>query len=117
MAKGDCFTKAIEVVEGLLAEGIPASTLFICHGQPIYAGPPVEGAEEGPGDRYWHAWVEASDVDGWVVFDHSSDKEIQMARRDYYRLGQIKLADVKRYAPKDARHHIGATEHAGPWED
>ena len=116
MAKGDCFTKAIEVVEELLAGGIPATTVYLCHGQPIYAGPPVEGAEEGPGDRYWHAWVEAADSEGWVVFDYPSDKQVQLPRRDYYLLGKIKLADVRRYSPQQARDHIVATEQAGPWD-
>ncbi len=51
MPKGDCFTKAIEVVEGLLAEGIPASTVVLCHGQPIYAGPPVEAELEAARKR------------------------------------------------------------------
>lgn len=110
--RGDCF-----IVAGRAVLADP--TLTLVHGIPLGT------AGETEGKRYWHAWVERSEVFDHPhlpgparidqVIDRSNGNDVTMPTTLYYRLGSIER--TWRYTAEEADILITATGHWGPWED
>lgn len=88
---------------------------LVCHGRPIGTG-----ALNG-GQRYWHAWVEYPDGNGWSVLDGAKWRATRAAivarRSAYYRAGHIDGDDVLRFTAAEALEALEHYGHAGPWCD
>lgn len=117
-ANGDCFHKALDVAATMHKTNPDPdhSTVYVCHGLPIGAGP------TNLGKRYWHAWVEiVGGVQPWV-FDFSMGLQTSMRRAEYYRRGKIVYDDVFRYDIETVArgfavmYSLGMTPTSGPWE-
>lgn len=83
MAQGDCFPKAVQVLDELLADDLDA---YLVHGLPVYLG---DGEPDGPDGRFHHAWVEVDHGDWVEVHDLSNDREVRMDRDLYYAVGNV----------------------------
>lgn len=97
-AKGQCYEKAAKAI----IQGLDIPALRLCHGQPVGQGP-IEGIKHG------HAWLELGDI----VIDPSTGGVFRTEQ--YYRIGQIKNKEVKRYTRLEAIRMLVQTEHYGPW--
>jgi len=78
---------------------------FLCHGL-------VTGQGEVEGIRFGHAWIELNDT----VIDVSNGKQLVMSKKRYYRIGNIKETEVKRYNQHEALVKMLKTGNYGPWK-
>lgn len=100
MKKGDCY-----IVAGHYIVESKANNILLCHGI-------VSGRGKLKGLRIGHAWIEMGDV----VLDHSNWGSIVMRKEQYYKIGEIKELDVKKYAKAEAIKLMLKTKHYGSWE-
>jgi hypothetical protein len=113
MPSGDCFKVAAQLALDVDRDpDLDVSEVFVAHGLVTGQAGRVLGL------RYWHAWVEAKTSAGWVVLDHSNDRQVQMKRAAYYRAARLDPArDVWRYTLMQARAQMLGTETWGPWAE
>ncbi len=101
-AKGKCYEQAAK----LLLDGL-YDDLILCHGYLKYPG-----KGEHYGKKCGHAWCELNEF----VFEFKPNgEEVLIPKQDYYELGQIRPADVKRYTAEEAMANIVSTGHWGEW--
>lgn len=100
--KGNCY----EVAGKLIADMDDFPNVFLCHGL-------VTGQGKVKGIRFGHAWVEINNI----VIDISNGKNVAMEKEMYYRIGNIKDTEVKKYSPAESKLMILKTENFGPWDD
>lgn len=111
MPKGDCFTKAWEVLGLLLARDLDA---YLVHGTPVYQGAAVPDL---PGGRFHHAWVEVDLGELVMVHDYSGDRELVMGREAYYGVGRIDPElHTTEYDYVAAVYQMVEFGHYGPWD-
>lgn len=109
--KGDCFPKAVEVLETLLAADLNA---YLVHGTPLYHG---AGPADLPGGRFYHAWVEVDHGGSITVYDLSNDGEVVIDREVYYGVGGlVPEVHTTEYDLFAAVFQMGEFGHYGPWD-
>lgn len=111
--EGDCFEVAVRVAQSLRRSGL-YNIVQVVHGLPVGRGP------QNDGKRFWHAWVEVYQGHGrWTVVDRSNGLDLEMARRDYYLIAQIKHAHITEHTWRFQVEELDATMthwgHYGPW--
>lgn len=113
MPAGDCFKVAAQLGQLCADEpDLDRSEVLVVHG--IVTG----GAGRVAGIRYWHAWVEMKTSAGWIVLDHSNDKQLNVKRASYYRAARIDQREIWRFTIAEARHCLGVVWGTwGPWVD
>lgn len=99
LATGNCYQDA-----GRAVSFGPRSSWTLVHGRPRLRRPPYV--------RYGHAWLE--NPAGDTCWDPVTD--IEMPRRLYYDLGEIRPEQTFRYGRVDAFRWITQTRHWGPWQ-
>lgn len=97
-ARGDCFEVAANLVLELDGDWRLVHATCMGYG-------PIEGI------RFSHAWVE----NDFLVLDFSNGKQSAIPRTAYYEAGEAE--NVHRYTATEARLHMLATEHYGPWAE
>jgi hypothetical protein len=104
MPKGDCYEANGRFITNKISLG-DNSGWVLCHGVAIL---------QTDGKPFGHAWVEK----GSTVYDKSNNKDIQLAKRLYYALGQIPVKGHKiyRYTPEKAAIKMVKNKHWGPWD-
>ena len=104
MPKGDCYEANGKFITNKISLG-DNSGWVLCHGVAIL---------QTDGKPFGHAWVEK----GSTVYDKSNNKDIQLAKRLYYALGQIPVRGHKiyRYTPEKAAIKMVKNKHWGPWD-
>lgn len=112
--EGDCFPTAVRTAVELVEAGHP--NVLVVHGLPVGRNGDVEGV------RYWHAWVEtlvSDQLNGkptWAVADWSNGQQrIFIARKTFYRLGQVQQHLVWRFATDEVPDLVDQYGHVGPW--
>lgn len=101
-ANGDCY----EIHMKILMDNHKDQELRLCHGQVTGDGADVEGV------RYGHAWLEHNN---FIVFDYSNGTQLTTLKEKYYKKGNIKEKEVKRYTFKEASRKILETGQYGEW--
>lgn len=97
MRRGDCFQAAYDAVTAF-------DTGVLCHGL-------VTGRGPLQGRLFAHAWVEfAADL----VYDAAY--YVVMPRAEYYAIGHIQKADVRRYELTAVYALAAMHETSGPWD-
>lgn len=111
MPSGDCFKVAAQLAQSCwLDSSLDRSEVLVAHG--IVTG----GAGRVLGIRYWHAWVEMKTSAGWIVLDHSNDKQLHLKRTAYYRAAKVDQREIWRFTIEEARACLlGSWMTWGPW--
>ena len=101
---GDCYEANGRFITNKITLG-DNSGWFLCHGVAIL---------QTDGKPFGHACIEK----GSTVYDKSNNKDIRLAKRLYYTLGQIPVRGHKvyRYTPEKAALKMVRNEHWGPWD-
>ena len=97
---GDCYQAAGRL---MMEWSNPKSILV--HGM-------VNGQGALEGKRFGHAWVEKGDI----VYDYSNGKKLDLPKRVYYAMGNIKEEDNKYYKWRESLKWMVDEGHWGPWE-
>ena len=89
---GDCYEAAGKLI---LYDRGKMENAKLVHGM-------VNGQGPLNGVRYGHAWVELDDI----VFDYSNGRKLEIPKRVYYHVGQIKENDNIYYTQEETRRWI-----------
>ena len=101
---GDCYQAAGKYMMDRCMIG--SCDIILVHGE-------VMGQGNLSGITYGHAWI----LDGGTVIDVSNGRNLQLAQRVYYALGQIdNIGNIHEYTWEEARRLIVDFEHWGPWD-
>ena len=100
---GDCYQSAGNLILPMYGDKHKGYTLV--HGM-------VNGQGPLNSVRYGHAWVELDDI----VFDYSNGRKLEIPKRVYYHVGQIKENDNIYYTQEETRRWILDIGTWGPWE-
>ena len=79
--------------------------MFLVHGL-------VSGQGKLEGIKYNHAWVE----DDHIVYDYSNNRNIQLPKSLYYRIGDIQKGEVYKYNFEEVNKNSLKYKTYGPWE-
>ena len=98
---GDCYQAAGRLIMNFIGD----ENHILVHGM-------VNGQGSLEGKRYGHAWLEVGDT----IYDHSNGRELELPKRVYYQMGNIREEDNKYYKYIDAAKFMVEDGTWGPWE-
>lgn len=100
---GDCYVAAYKFFNSNHTDG--HGEMFLVHGL-------VSGQGKLEGIKYNHAWVE----DDHIVYDYSNNRNIQLPKSLYYRIGEIQKGEVYKYNFDEVNKNSLKYKTYGPWE-
>tara|TARA_Y100001937_G_scaffold119860_1_gene176208 strand:- start:1702 stop:6375 length:4674 start_codon:yes stop_codon:yes gene_type:complete len=108
-AKGDCyFASGNLVMRDFLNEIDYIGTPYLVHAE-------VQGQGALSNIRYGHSWIE----DDFMVYDYSNNRKLAIDKNLYYKLGDVKTDNPKKYQKytfDQARRKMVESGHYGCWD-